>query len=124
MLRSATLEHYLNTVWCIVDSQYVSAYMIGYTRRPSRMRLGEYSKIHGYQYMVVLADGLSLEDAHTLERHLQTSIWTSKKSAVLYRKYDPDRRDGRYFKSAGPTSSIGEGTKHAVYLAWWDKHTT
>ncbi|MER9412897.1 hypothetical protein [Mesorhizobium sp. M0589] len=120
MLRTAALDHYYNTVWCVVASPFVTEYMIGYTRRPGMMRLNEYWHMHGYQYLVILANGLSLMDAAKLEKYLQEQIWASKKSGVLYRKYNSDRRQGRHFASAGPLSTITDTDSHSVYLAWWD----
>ncbi|MER9221847.1 hypothetical protein NKI48_23450 [Mesorhizobium sp. M0644] len=121
MIQEAMLEHYYNTVWCVVASPFVTEYMVGYTRRPAKMRLSEYWKIHGYQYLIVLANGLTLADAAKLERYLQENIWASAKTGALYRKYNEDRRDGRHFPSAGPTSTILEADRHTVYMAWWDK---
>jgi hypothetical protein len=97
--------------------------MIGYTRRPAKARLAEYSQIHGYQYMTILANGLSLEDAHLLEKYLQEEIWASKKSSTVYKKYEESRKNGRHFPSAGPTSSITLEKTHTVYMAWWDQHS-
>jgi hypothetical protein len=125
MLRQATLERYFNTVWCIAASPYVTEYMVGYTRRPIKSRLAEYQQMHGYQYMTILANGLSLEDAHLLEGFLQKSIWESKKSGIMYRKYEESRKQiGRHFPNAGPTSNLTLEKTHTVYIAWWDQYTS
>lgn len=118
MITQSTLNYYYNTVWCIVASPFVAEYMVGYTRRPAKMRLSEYWKIHGYEHLVVLANGLSLEDAAKMERQLQLWIWDSPKRGVVYRKYNAQRRGGRHFPSVGPTSNIVESSGHTVYLAW------
>ncbi|MBN9335059.1 hypothetical protein [Devosia sp.] len=122
MLREATIEHYLNTVWCIAASRYVKEFMIGYTRRPLRQRLAEYGKQHEYQYMVILANGLTLADAHLLEKTLQDAI-KADKSRMLYRKYSQYHRALPYTKSQGPSSAEPLAPVHTVYMAWWDQHS-
>lgn len=122
MLRNATIEQYCNTVWCIAASKYVGEYMIGYTRRPLRNRLSEYGRLHGYQYMVILANGLTLADAMHLEQMLQDAVKHDRRH-TLYKKYCAHRRDQRYFPSQGPTSMTPHEPVHSVYMAWWDAYT-
>lgn len=118
MLRQSTIFKYWDTVWCIAASKHVQEFMIGYTRRPLRFRQGEYQRKHGYQYSVVLANGLTKDEAHQLEESIQHLI-KSDKRLNIYRKYNPERRDGRYYPSEGPTSQQQLDPLHSVYMAWW-----
>ncbi|MGN6307303.1 MAG: hypothetical protein ACTHNH_21000 [Mesorhizobium sp.] len=79
----------------------------------------EYKFLHGYQHLVVLADKMTRADAHNLEEYLQTAIKNDRRH-VLYRKYNADRRDGRYFRSAGQATSDPASKSHSVYLAFWE----
>ncbi|WP_348631438.1 GIY-YIG nuclease family protein [Rhizobium leguminosarum] len=97
--------------------------MIGYTRRPIKNRLTEYSNMHGYQYMVLLANGLRLDDAMHLEKMLQEHVKQDRKH-ILFKKYCPHRREQRYFPSQGrPLSISPHEPVHSVYMAWWDQYT-
>ncbi|GEC31688.1 hypothetical protein [Sinorhizobium fredii] len=96
--------------------------MIGYTRRPLKDRLAEYSKMHGYQYMVILPNGLTLDSAMQLEKMLQERIKQDRKH-TLFKKYCPYRREQRYFPSQGPVSAAPHDPVHSVYMAWWDANS-
>jgi hypothetical protein len=122
MLRNATIEQYYNTIWCIAASRYVGEYMIGYTRRPLRNRLSEYSRIHGYQYMVVLSNGMTLAESMQLEQLLQDAVKQDRKH-TLFKKYCSHRREQRYFPSQGPISASPQAPVHSVYMAWWDAYS-
>lgn len=122
LLRSSTIDQYYDTVWCIAASKYVAEYMIGYTRRPLRNRLSEYGRMHGYQYLVILSNGLKLDEAMQLERMLQERIKQDRKH-TLFKKYCSQRREQRYFPSQGPTSVSPLEPVHSVYMAWWDQYT-
>jgi hypothetical protein len=119
MINSATVEHYVNTIWCVAASQYVHEFMIGYTSRSGAERRREYRNAHEYQYLIVIADQLTQPDAMNLEKRLQEAIKVDGR-AVLYRKYCPWRREQRYFPSHGPSHAEPFSKTHSVYMAWWE----
>lgn len=122
MITPAMVQHYLDTVWCIAESKYVAEYMIGYTSRAGYKRLAEHRRAYGYQYLVVLANGLTQADAVQLEGALQLAIKADRRRG-LYRKYEPHRRDLRHFPSHGPNHSAPDELVHTVYMVWWDAYS-
>ncbi|MCA1442355.1 hypothetical protein I6F07_19470 [Ensifer sp. IC4062] len=118
MLKTSRIEEYVETIKAIAASPRVSEFTIGYTSRSGRARHQEYKYWEGYQHLVLIADRLTLPDSHALERRLQETCQTDKRSA-LYRKYSPTRRDNRYYPSAGQAKSDPNLPIHSVYMAWW-----
>lgn len=119
-MRAGRIDKHLNTVWAIAASPFVNEFMIGYTSRAGYDRLREHSYNYSYQHLVILADRLNREDAHQLERSLQEAIKEDRRR-LLYRKYCGDRRDGRYYKSAGQGTADPLQRVHSVYMTWWEE---
>ncbi len=118
MLRTSRFDEYVETIKAIAASPRVSEFAIGYTSRSGRARHQEYKYCEGYQHLVLIADRMSLQDSHALERRLQEVCQHDKRSA-LYRKYSPSRRDNRYYPSAGQGRADPVQAVHSVYMAWW-----
>lgn len=114
MILTASLDHYLDTVWCVVASPFVTEYGIGESSMGARARLSAPQRVPGYQYLAVLANELGLEDAQQLTQHLQGAIRASSPKSVLRRKY-------RALPPVSATMRVGTH-RHYVYLAWrWDE---
>ncbi|GGF24475.1 hypothetical protein GCM10011321_14820 [Youhaiella tibetensis] len=94
--------------------------MIGFTAQPLKMRRSQYGAVHGYQYLVLLADRMNRADALSLEENLQLAVKQDRRH-TLYRKYCDVRRDERYYRSAGPAVTNELDLVHAVYMAWWEE---
>ena len=120
MLTSKEVDHCLNTAWAIAASPYVHQFMIGFTAQPLKMRRSQYGTVHGYQYLVLLADRMNRADALSLEENLQLAVKQDRRH-TLYRKYCEVRRDERYYRSAGPAGTNQHDLIHAVYMAWWEE---
>jgi hypothetical protein len=108
--------HYLSTIKAIVTSPCVKRFVVGYTSKGAWKRLGGYRK-EGCDHLVVLADALTFFQADHLERTLQDRIWSDGRS-ILFKKYDPARRDKKGFYGAPIPKA--DNKSHAVYLAWWE----
>ena len=117
-LLVARREAYLNTVWAIAASRYVSQYVIGYTSRSGIARFRQY-KVWGYDHLVIIADRLSMKDALDLEHYLQNEAKKNKNTA-FYQKYHRERRDGPTYRSYGGTAQAPDDFIHSVYMAWWE----
>jgi hypothetical protein len=119
-IKSDRFEAILDTVWSIAASKYVGDYTIGYTARAGHERLKEHRRWE-FRHLVILADKLTRTDASSLEMALQRRIREDKRH-TLYRRYDPDRRDGGIYPSIGranPETALLP--IHSVYMAWRDR---
>ncbi len=118
MTQERVVERYINTIWSIASSRYVQHFVIGYTSDSASRRFAQYQK-NGYHYIVILEDKLSQRRAHDLEERLQNACKLQAKSGGPHcRKYHPDHRELRYFKSAGQGSPDPCAPIHSVYMAW------
>jgi hypothetical protein len=90
--------------------------VIGFTARLGSARRAEYRR-RGYQHLVVIADGMTREVALDLERCLQEVIKTDRRW-LIYKRYDPERRDNRHFPSYGAGTTDPASRCHSVYVAW------
>lgn len=119
-MQERTFTRHLNTVWCIASSRYVGGFVIGYTCMAAKERFNGY-RTNGFHYLVILADRLTMAEAHGLERRLQAACKTGAARGASYkRKYDPDYRNLPYYQSAGKGSRDPQGKSHSVYMAWWE----
>lgn len=119
-MQERVFERYLHTVWAIASSRYVGGFVIGYTSMSAKERFSGYRQ-RGFDYLVVLADRLSMAEAHGLEKRLQDACKMGAARGEPYkRKYDPDYRNLPYYKSAGQGSRDPLGRTHSVYMAWWE----
>jgi hypothetical protein len=118
VMQSRRVEAYLDTVWAVAASPYLSGYVIGYTAQQRWARHVSY-KTSGWQHMVILEDKLTRADAIWLEGVLQKLIKRDRRH-TNYRKYDPERRDGRHYPSVGQATSDPSAPVHSVYMAWWE----
>jgi hypothetical protein len=109
---------YLKTVTAIVTSPCVKRFVVGYASNGAWKRFGGYRK-ENCSHLVVLADALTYSQAYYLERTLQDRIWSDGRS-ILFKKYDPARRDKKGFYGAPIPKSPVESKSHIVYLAWWE----
>lgn len=117
-LQDWRVEEMLDALDDITRSPSVHHYVIGYTKRPLLRRYDQYEKFE-WQGLAVLADCLDRESALDLERDLFEAISQSSKREMLYRKYDPSKRDGPYRRSAGGSSNEDADLPiHKVYVAW------
>jgi hypothetical protein len=118
MMQTRRVDAYLDTVWAIAASKYVGSYVIGFTAQQRWERHSAYKCLE-WQHMVILEDKLRRTDALWLEGRLQELIKRDRRH-TNYRKYDPDRRDGRHYPSAGRATANPDDFIHSVYMAWWD----
>src|SRR5205085_5111941 len=116
-LPAARREAYLNTVWAIAASPYVSQYVIGYTARSGIERFRQY-KSWGYDHLVLIADRLSRKDALDLEEYLHEEA-RKNRNTTIYQKYHEKRRDGPHYRRYGGIGAPGDAV-HSVYMAWWE----
>jgi len=116
--QKARIARYVDTVWGIAASPYVASYMIGLTARSGWDRRKEYHA-YGYDHLVILADRLTKTEAQFLEKALQNAIRNDRRH-TNYRKYDPDRRDKRYYPSVGQPTASPTRKIYSVYMAWWE----
>jgi hypothetical protein len=117
-LRSKLIEEYLDTIWEICHSKYVTQYVIGFTSRSAKERRQEYRK-GKINHLVVVADKLTQRDALDIESAIQQKAVKDKRSA-LYQKYHDKKRDGRLYMSHGSSKKGSIAKAHSVYMAWWD----
>jgi hypothetical protein len=118
MFQAKRIAFYLDTIWAITASEYVSQYVIGYTSSQLWRRYSGYRAL-GYEHIAILEDKMTRDDALLLEEKLQFAIKKDKRHTI-YRKYDKDRRDKRYFRSAGQATTHPKKPVHSVYIAWWE----
>jgi hypothetical protein len=112
------VPRYVDTIWAIAASRWVQQYVVGITCRQAWQRRLEYHA-QGYDHLVILADKLTLKEAHWLEERLQAEIRLNRRH-TNYRKYHEDKRMTRYYRSAGSGSPNPNARIHSVYMAWWE----
>ena len=117
-IQTKRVEFYLNTIWAVAASPYVSSYVIGYTSAQLWKRSRNYRTL-GYDHFVILEDKMNRDDALWLEERIQTEIKRDRRH-TNYRKYHIDKRDGRYYRSAGQNTTDPQSLMHSVYMAWWE----
>lgn len=120
MLRTATIDRCLNTVWAIASSRYCKGFVIGFTAQSISGRMSGSYYQSSFDHMVILADRLTRADGLALEEALQTACKFGKARGEPYRrKYHPDHRDDVYRRSVGNAGHLDPLAKyHSVYMAW------
>lgn len=119
-MQTRVFDRYLNTIWAIASSRYVTGFVVGYTCMAAKERFAAY-KTNGYDYLVILADRLTLSEALALEQRLQEACKVGKARGAPYkRKYDLLHRALPYYRSVGQGSRDPEGRTHSVYMAWYE----
>jgi hypothetical protein len=115
----------IRTIGAIARSNLVARYLIGYTSRGGWKRFSHYRSLENCNHLVVIADALTFQQASILEINLQSRLWADGRS-VLFRKYDPGRRDKRGAYSAPSFIHKGRNdeTVHCIYMAWWERTQT
>jgi hypothetical protein len=113
------IDALLATMRVICASPKLKYFRIGYTSWSANRKRGVYGKRH----LVILADRLTRKAALKLEQALQERACgiggkRCDRSSILYCKYDPKRRDGRYWKSNGGNKADAGSPVHAVYMVW------
>ena len=123
-LPERRIRQHLRTIASIASAPSVERYVIGYSSQSSWKRFGQY-RASACSHLVVIAEGLKFSQALMLESLLQTKAWQDERT-VLFKKYDPTRRDKKGFYGA-PAPKWPHGPErendpiHLVYMAWWER---
>jgi hypothetical protein len=119
-VNEALSEEHVNTIWAIAASRWCKGFLIGYTCMARRERFAGY-KQNGWDYMIVLENGLTRYQALDLERRLQEACKKGAPSGPPHRrKYSPYHRGLSYRESAGQGSRDPTAPIHSVYMVWWE----
>src|SRR5262245_29501381 len=117
-ITKRTVNRILGVMQSICTIKNMEHYVIGYSSAPANKRAVATARV-GLPFLVVLADRLSRNDALKLEEKLFIAATkTEKKKGLLYKKYHPDKRDGRYFPSYGGNKVDPNDLVHSVYMDW------
>ena len=94
--------------------------MIGYTARTGAVSLARHAQ-YEFQYLVVIADKLTMDDALNLEGILRDRCLENPKHLTC-KKYVESRKKRRRIRSWGGTNRRNALHKiHSVYMVWWDE---
>jgi hypothetical protein len=116
-MRAARIDELVATVNAICASPEVEQYCIGLTATPlNRQRMYRRAIALMYPHFVILATDLTKEQALEMEAELQAAVKSSK-TARLYRKYDPERRDAAHRASVGGSKNY-TSNDYSVYMSW------
>lgn len=118
MISQVSVNYQLETLRAIAASPNVNDFIIGYTANPAQ-RQKQYRSVN-YNHFIILAAGMTREDALSLEKRLQDAV-KADPTDILYRKYDSDRREMGHSKSYGGVLGNPSERTHAVYMAWGKK---
>ena len=113
MVRQTTLNTLLKNIDTLIASPKVHGYVIGYTKN-FKSRASNYKSTAKFPYMYALAIQLEKEHALDLEEALFRSCTKNKKS-LRYKKYQNEKRDSPYHRSAGGDQKDSKNC--TVYIA-------